>query len=358
MERWLDILERHLSRSESPRVWTTVAGHYFSWLNLAPHERAQSFLDRLFHAYPSMLGKLQGVRLMAYLQHWISPEYAKCWLELMAQAGGQGAQGYGELLMVRHALFPNEDYPKKTLITYLSPPMAYRRVLHWLDSVGFFRSWLGKLTMKGINQIFRKNQVAALLDSTDKAALSKRVGIAHALVHLWSEAEYRNLAHGYLIPLLESTEKNVLHALSGIFLTQSWFPDQPTRSLLDALCEHPAILREQQAEFLGEHLEYLVEIEPERVARLANALLDQVGEAMTNMATSWYLRSESLLAVALALQDMGEPHRTNGVTLFERMLEFNLPQAHEMVLSLDKRTPQGAPAPSVRRRKRIRARKA
>lgn len=313
MGRWLDILEDHLSRSESPRVWASVAWHNFRWLNLAPHDRAQSFLNRLFHAYPSMLGQLEGVHLMAYLQHWIALENARIWLELMAQAGGQGAQGYGEILILRHAMFPAEEWAR--------------------------------------------GQVVALLASTDGATQDQRVGIAHSLVHLWSEPEYRNLAHGYLLPLLESSEEDVLHALSGIFLTQSWFPDQPTRSLLDALCEHPAILRNQPAEFLVEHLEYLVEMEPKRVARLADVLFNQVGEAMRSIATSWYLRSESLLAIALALQDMGEPHRTNGVALFERMLEFNLPQAHEMVLSLDKRTPQSASAPSVRRRKRIMARK-
>lgn len=312
-ERWLDILGRHLTRSESPRVWSTIAWRYLRWLSLASHERAQAFLDRLFHAYPSVLGSVEGIHLMAYLQHWIAPENGRRWLEMMAKEGGDGAQGFGELIMVRHALFPEEKWPQDAL--------------------------------------------ALLLASSDEATLGLRVGIAHALVHLWSESEFRNLAHGYLLPLIGSSEKAVLHALSGVFLTQSWFPDQPTRSLLDSLCEHPALLGEQQAEFLGEHLEYLVEIEPERVARLANALFDQVGEAMTNMATSWYLRSESLLAVALALQDMGEPHRTNGVKLFERMLEFNLPQAHEMLLSLDKRTPQGAAAPSIRRRRRVKGQK-
>lgn len=315
MERWLDILEGHLSHSESPRVWSSLALHYLRWLRLASHDRAQAFLDRLFHAYPSVLGRLEGIHLMAYLQHWIAPENAKGWLEIMEYEGGDGAQGYGELLMVRHALFPAEEWSRM--------------------------------------------QVSALLASSDEATHGQRVGIAHALVHLWSEPEHRNLANGYLLPLLENSEEDVLHALSGIFLSQSWLLDHPTRSLLDALCDHPVILQNQPAEFLAEHLEYLVEMEPERVARLANVLFDQVGEAMRSVATSWYLRSESLLAIALALQDMGEPHRTNGVALFERMLEFNLPQAHEMVLSLDKRTPQGATAVrTVRRRKRIKVRKA
>lgn len=313
MERWLDILEGHLSRSESPRVWNAMAVPYLRWLNLAQPERAQAFLDGLFRAHPAVLGNKEGAHLMAYLQHWINPENAQCWLELMAQPGGKGAQGSGEVLMLRHALFPAEEWTR--------------------------------------------GQLATLLAATNEETRKQRVGITHAIVHLWSEAPHRNLAHGYLLPLLECGEEDVLRAAGRIFLSQTWYPDPPTRTLLAALCEHPALLRDQHANYLGEHLENLVEMEPERVAQLANVLLDQVGSQMGSIATSWYLTSEPLPSVALALQDMGEPHRTNGVALFERMLEFNLPQAHEMVLSLDKRTPQGAAAPSARRRKRARPKK-
>ena len=73
---------------------------------------------------------------------------------------------------------------------------------------------------------------------------------------------------------------------------------------------------------------------------------------MANMATSWYLSSEPLLAIALALQDMGEPYRTAGVALFERMLEFNVPNAREVTLDMDKRTPNAAAARPPRRRRR------
>ena len=313
IERWLDILEGHLSRNESSRVWSALAGRYLRWLNLAQPERAQRFLDALFQAHPAILATQEGAHLMAYLQHWIAPENARRWLELMVTAGDLGAQGSGEVLMLRHALFPAEEWTR--------------------------------------------DQVAILLASTEEASRKQRVGIVHAIVHLWSEMPHRNLAHRYLLPLLESREDEVLRAAGRIFLSQAWLPDLPTRTLLDALCDHPALLRDQHAEHLGEHLEALVEIEPERVARLANALLDQMGTQMGNVATAWYLSSEPLLAVALALQDRGEPHRTNGVALFERMLEFNLPQAHEMVFSLDKRTPQGGAAPTPRRRHRTKTRK-
>ena len=305
MNRWLCILESHLLRTESPRVWAAVAWRYLRWLNLADRARAQAFLDRLFTLYPAVLGTVEGIHLMAYLQHWVSPENAQRWLGVMAQAGEDGAQGSGEVLLLRHALFPVEDWGR--------------------------------------------TQVAALLGSTDTATSGQRIGVVHAIVHLWSEPGHRMLAHSYILPLLASHEDDVLNALGGIFLSNSFLLDEPTRALFDALCEHPALLRDQRAEHLAEHLEALVPFEPERVARLANAVLDQAGEAMANMATSWYLSSEPLLAAALALQDMDEPYRTYGVALFERMLEFNLPQAREMTLELDKRTPNAAVARPPRR---------
>lgn len=307
VDRWLRILEAHLSRSESPHVWASVAWRYLRWLNNADAVRAQAFLHRLFTAYPAVLGSLQGVHLMAYLQHWIGAENARDWLEIMGRAGNDGPQGRGELLMVRHALFPGEE-------------------------------WVRAL-------------VVAALASTEEASGEQRVGMVYAIVHLWSEPDHRALAHTYLLPLLASSEEEVRHALGGIFLCNSFLPDGPTRELFDALCEYPTLLQDRRAEYLAEHLEALVTFEPERVARLTNTLLDQVGEAMANMSTSWYLGSEPLLAVALALQDMGEPHRSAGLALFERMLEFNLPQAREMTLDLDKRTPNAAATRPPRRRR-------
>lgn len=307
-DRWLSLLERHLTRTESPKVWATIAWRYLRWLNLANHARAEEFLNQLFSNYPMVLGTVQGIHLMAYLQHWVSPDNAQRWLATMAQEEDSGSMGSGELLMLRRVLFPKEKWAQ--------------------------------------------DQINAVLTATEIETLEQRIGIVHAIVHLWPEPDHRQLAHEYLLKLVESPHEDILHALGNIFLSDAFLPDEPTRSLFDALCEHPTLLRDQRAEHLAEHLEALVIYEPKRVARLANALLDQVGEAMANISTAWYLSSESLLAVALALQDMDEPYRTDGVALFERMLEFNLPQAHQMTLDLDKRTPNMTAGSPPRRRRR------
>ncbi len=130
------------------------------------------------------------------------------------------------------------------------------------------------------------------------------------------------------------------------------FPDRPTWEWLDALCEHPTLFLDQRSEYLLEHLETLVVSDPVRVARVCNTLLDVAGEAMRDISTRWDLTGEPLSAIALALQDMGDPYRADGVALFERMLEFNLPQAREMVLSLDKRMPIESMTTRPRKRRR------
>lgn len=116
---------------------------------------------------------------------------------------------------------------------------------------------------------------------------------------------------------------------------------------------YPSVLKNGRAERLPEMLVKLVASEPARVCPVVHALLDAAGDQMGNIATSWYLSTEWLLDIALQLQDMGAAERSAGSVLFERMLEFNMPQAKETTLDLDKRTPVGSsPRAPVRRRSR------
>lgn len=309
--RWLDSLEKHLKRSESPRVWAAIAERYLTWLHLADRERAQAFLDRLFQRFPAMLERHEGVLFMAHLQRWIAPEYAQSWLTQMEAMDATAAQGAGEILMLRHARFPDEAWPAQ-------------RTAEWLSAVS-------------------------------EDTQHQRIGMAYTVAHLWSELDFRTLAHTYLLPLMAHPDPGLAQPLGAVFLTNTLFPDRPTWEWLDALCEHPTLFLDQRSEYLIQHLETLVTSDPVRVARVCNTLLDVAGEAMRDLSTRWYLTGEPLSAIALALQDMGEPYRADGVALFERMLEFNLPQVKEMALSLDKRMPVGS-SPLRPRRRRQRSR--
>jgi hypothetical protein len=166
------------------------------------------------------------------------------------------------------------------------------------------------------------------------------------------------VVHPILLQLLRSNDELVLTALSAIFLNDGLAADAETRELLDALVAFPHLLTNGRAERLPEMLIKLVASDPERVCQVVHALLNAAGDQMGNIATSWYLSTEWLLDIALQLQDMGPGERVAGSVLFERMMEYNMPQAREMTLDLDKRTPVGSsPRAPVRRRSRPKTRK-
>ena len=311
LDRWLSILKQHSERPESPRVWDTLFQRELKYLSRADRSRVEVLVDKVIATAPSILEGDGWAHFVAHAFHWASDSAARRWLTETVERGGLGQQGAGELACLRHAMFPSED-------------------------------WCGELVKAFSN------------DTTSKGAL----GIAHGVANLWQEPKTRPVVHPILLKLLNSTNERVLTAVSAIFLNDGLAADAETRELLDALVDCPQVLKNGRAEHLPELLVKLVASEPERVGRVVHVLLDAAGDQMGNIATSWYLSTEWLLDIALQLQDMGATERAAGSALFERMLEFNMPQAKEMTLDLDKRTPVGStPRAPVRRRSRAKVRK-
>lgn len=312
VDSWLGILERHATKSESLRVWRSMVWRYLSRLHIAERGRAEHFLNTLFASYPQLLETPDGASFLANSYRWASPAAVQRWLALM-DASRRNEQGLGELLVLRLAMFPSD-------------------------------SWA-------------RDSIEAALETCDERTLARRVGISFAVAHLWPDPMLRPAIQPYLLRLIDSGDESVMSALDDIFVESNLGPDPETRQFLDALTVNKRLLTQPKAERLPDALELLVTSEPERVCRVAHALLDVAGEKMGNMATSWYLGTEPLLAVALRLQDLGADHRQSGSELFERMLEFNLPQAQELTLDLDKRTPVGGFGRPPRRRRRARTKK-
>ncbi|KAA0069048.1 hypothetical protein [Rhodanobacter sp. T12-5] len=305
-DRWLEILEKNNKKAESPKVWQAMMGHYLPHLHLANRARAEVFLETLFDAHPTLISTREAVHLIANAYRWASAVYVQRWLQRLEQSA-QNEQAFGELALLRHSMFPAEAWARDIVVTALS--------------------------------------------SKDERMRVRRTGIAHAVAHLWANSMVRPVVHPYLLHLTTSAEDAVLKAVDAIFLGNGFVPDLETRQLLDALVANNRLLTQPHAERFPETLEGLVAFEPERVCLVANTILDALGEQMGNISTSWYQGTEWLLAIALSLQDLGEAHRDSGSALFERMLEFNLPQARNMTLDLDKRTPtEGWSRPPVRRR--------
>ena len=310
VERWLGILERHAIRTESPKVWEALLQQELMNLWMVERSRAELLIDKLIEGAPAIVNGAGWVHFVAQAYHWASAAAAKRWVNRTVDCAIDG-QGAGELIGLRHAQFPAESWP--------------RELAHSLAEGG---------------------------------SSATTLGLAHSVAHLWHEPITRPVVYPLLLQLLRSSDEQVLNALSSIFSNDGFAADADTRELLDAIVRHPNVLKNGRAEHLPELLVKLVAVEPKLVCLVAHALIDTAGDQMGNIATSWYLSTEWLLDIALQLQDMGNTERAAGSMLFERMLEFNMPQAREMTLDLDKRMPVGdSPRAPVRRRSRAKQRR-
>lgn len=310
--RWLHILEGHATRAESSRVWEALFQRELTYVGMADRSRVETLIDQVIAATPSILSGRGWTRFVAHAIRWASVSAVRRWLIGIVEKADKGQQGAGELACLRHALFPAEDWSRELVMTLSS-------------------------------------------DAASDAGL----GVTHTVAYLWHEPMTRPVVHPILLLLIRSNDERVLTALSAIFMNDGFAADAETTDLLDALVAFPSILKKGRAIRLPEMLAKLVASEPYRVCAVANALLDAASAQMINVATPWHLNTEWLLDIALQLQDMGADARIAGSKLFERMLEFNIPQAREMTLDLDKRMPAGSsPRASIRRRSRAKPQKA
>lgn len=309
-DEWLSVLEAHLGRKEQLEVWGTLA-HDLRWLVCADHGRAQRFLLGLFQAYPGLCTLKTGVVLLAHSQQWISAAAANALLDgLFATRTDFAAQAAGEILMLRFALKGGEEPSALELL---------ERCLAKVDDGPF--------------------------------SVHCRIGIAYAAAELWPEADFRTEIHPYLLRVLDCGVEKVV-AAARVFARRQLKPDAASRELLEFIQARPDLLRQMADNDLGECLLSMLEAAPSLVAKVTRSLLDAAGEDFFNPAASRYFLAEHLLTLSLRLQEMGAPYQENGAHIFERLLEFNIPEVRSVTLELDKRTINVPGSLPQRRRRR------
>ncbi|WP_155944527.1 ATP-binding protein [Pseudoxanthomonas sp. Root630] len=308
-EQWLSILEAHLRRKEHLKVWEILA-YQLRWLVCADHDRAQRFLLNLFQVYPGLNNLKAGVILLAHSQYWISVSAANTLLErLFAMATGFSNQAAGEILMLRFSLKPEEESNLQELLEQ-----------HLADQDGL--------------------------------SVNCRIGLAYAAAELWPEMDARTRIHPYLLRLLDLGDEEVAKAAARVFGRRHLRPDAASRELLEHLQARPNLLQQIADNDLGECLVSMLEAAPLVVANVVRSLLDGSGDDFFNDASSRYFLAEHLLTVSLRLQEIGGSHQENGAHIFERLLEFNMSEARNVTLDIDKRTTNAPGAPSPMRRRR------
>jgi len=117
--------------------------------------------------------------------------------------------------------------------------------------------------------------------------------------------------------------------------------------LLDAVCAHPRVLRLGDAQFPLDSLEPLVALRPTVIAGICEALLNELGSALSDARTRPSLAGDSVVGIALTLIGLG-----GETAFFERMLELDVPAALGATEEIDKRAKPGRRRVSLPRRRR------
>jgi len=310
--RWLDLLVRHLERREDPDVWKTLT-RYLLYLGQADHDRAGRFIDSLFMSYPEVRDSIEGADLVANIQSWVQDSLIQKWMTSIRDSEWElGCQAYAEILLLHHALFPESIWVKESV-----------------------------------------NTIRAGSSTESQKMKSLRTGLAFAAKELWSEPQHRSLATDIFLDLINDPDDDVLKALADLFRVAKQFPaDEKTWNILDSVCRYPRILALDSANFILDHLEELLTIDPDRVYKVSRAYVEQIGKDLGHIQTSFSLKSENLINIALTLQRLGGQHRQNGLDLFERLLEIDAWHIRETLVEIDRRpSPSVSPRPRQRRRR-------
>lgn len=313
-DRWLSILEEHLLRDEDPDVWKVLSIYWLPNLAFANKNRSERFLDAFFSKYPQVMNSTDGAVLIARTQSWVSESFVSKWLDQLRNSDWKlGAQAYAEIILLRHAWFPECSWAKET-----------------------------------IKDIF------SVKHEESEKMIDLLVGAAYTAVELWSEPQYRILGTEFLLRLIPTSDDRVRRTVSHIFGRENTlFYDDNMKRILDSLCTYPDVLANDRTGYLIEALENIVIIDPDRVYQICSAIVDKLGKKLTNIAQSSAIWSENLINIALALNRLDMPHRERGLELFEKLLNLGVWRVRETLLELDRRlVPNVAARPSRRRRRR------
>ncbi len=119
--RWLAVLTAHLNRTENPQVWQALTTNELWQLSKVERSLATEFLRKLVEKCPELLNIRGGLELIADFQKWLPPDLTRSWLELLYQKGTRwSAQAYGELLVVRAQLLPEDSWAASEIDRFLS----------------------------------------------------------------------------------------------------------------------------------------------------------------------------------------------------------------------------------------------
>ena len=260
--------------------------------------RAQErFLSCCSVKCPEVLQTIAGVRLVATVQHWLPDKLMDRILGSWISDGWKnGPQAAGEVATLKFCHNPDEH-------------KAGERVKRFLADGAYEPS----------------------------AAAGLKLGVAHTLAVAWQEPALRALTTPLIIRLVPTADASVVEALESIFSRSRTLPaDDHTRSVLEVLLEHPSILVRSGGSLVVGMKGLLREgWNSKLVYEVARVLVGAAGSALSDFRTSLPGIAGDLADIALTLHRLPET-RTQGLDLFERMMELDAFQLKERLEMIDR----------------------
>lgn len=290
-DRWLSILEQHLTRDEDPAVWEAVAWD-LRFVGHVPVGRACTFLSTLFGRYPSVLTDLRGLLLLLTTFRWAPPRLTQTWMLSLFQSQEPWLwQAFGELLVIRCGILPDEAWTRERIESVLDAPERARdfAVRHGVAFASAYRWHDGR-------EDTPQGRVLLRLASVDDAAISAAIRRAIAGDHV--------LPHPMLVELLRAVRDNPFHLAREV--GPSLF--QRMHEVLDGF--------------------------PDLVADLCEQMVAKTGPAVGDIRLAAHQHAGDLVDLSIQLQ-RNPAQRARGLDLFEKLLSFQVYEAEKVLFEND-----------------------
>lgn len=297
-DRLFDLLTRHLERNDSIRIWEAIGMDLSRYLPRCSPAHAEIFIDALFVKYPALIGKKSGIWLVAHALRLVSAGAAQRWLMAIRDRGSADSrEAFGELLILYALLAPTEAWPR----THIEDILEAAR-------------------------------------SGAPASQSALVGLVHGAVHLWKDIEDKGFLGRILAAgMLSGHPATGKAALDWFRVNEHARLSTRNRSIFAALAEGKAIEVVRSYSYLVEALMEVIQDDPQLVYAISLRILESVGSEIGSVANAAAMDAEGIINIALTLQRMEEPHRSNGLSLFERLIELDAYRTRETLMDVDRR---------------------
>jgi hypothetical protein len=314
-DRLFDVLRAHLAREKNEDVWSAFSYPFSRGVPWLDKKKTSAFVSDLLTQIPNVAASVEGTHLIASAVRYTEPGVFLSWLDCARDARWkQSPCAYGELLGL---------------------------AIYWHPSSNEFAQRLGDI---------REAAMAG-----QEVANKQFRGLVHAAVHLWEHAKNRAVFTSILCDALRSPDKALSH--SAIDLFRVWkevtFSDE-TRPIFEAVRDGNWHNATHSQTFLLEALAEIFDDAPQIVFDICQKVIAGSRDDLGNLASGAVLDSENLINIALSLQRLSEPHKSNGLVLFEQLVEHEAYRAREVLADIDRRPGHSHQVQASRRRKRKR----